>query len=43
MPGDDVEQRGLAGAVGADQAGDAPGLDGERHVIDGADATKLHP
>src|SRR5262249_43112500 len=30
---DDGEQRGLAGAVRADQRGDAPGLDAERGII----------
>ena len=35
-PGDQIEQRGLAGAVRADQAQDLAGLDLEAHVIDGS-------
>ena len=35
--GDAVERRGLAGAVGAEQAHDLAGRDGERHVLERAD------
>ena len=41
-PGDDVEQRGLAGAVGAYETGDAAAVDGEGNAIDGANAAKVH-
>ena len=37
-PGNDVEQRGLAGAIGADEAGDRACLHLQRTVIDGAHA-----
>ena len=33
QPEDRADQRGLAGAVGAEQAGDAAGLDGERDAL----------
>ena len=38
--GDDVEQRGLAGAVRADDREDLAGVDGEAHAIDGFHAAK---
>ena len=41
-PGDDVEQRGLAGAVRTDETGDAAAVDGEGNAIDGANAAKVH-
>ena len=34
QPQDRADQRGLAGAVRAKEAGDAAGLDGERHVFE---------
>ena len=39
-PGDDVEQRGLAGAVRADEADDLAGADRERHVVERGDAAE---
>jgi hypothetical protein len=36
---EDVEERGLAGAVGADDGGD-PGLQGEVHPVDGGEAAE---
>ena len=39
-PGDDVEQRRLAGAVRADDADDLARRDLERHLVDGADAAE---
>ena len=39
-PGDDVEQGGLAGAVGADDAEDLAGRDRDRHVVDRPDAAE---
>src|SRR5215472_221973 len=39
-PADDGEQRGLAGAVGPDQRGDPPGIDGERNIVDGEEAAE---
>ena len=38
--GDRVEERGLAGAVGADEAGDAAFRDFQRAVVDGAHAAE---
>src|SRR6266849_5647814 len=38
--GDAVEQRGLARAIGPDQAVDAAGLEAERYAIHGGDAAK---
>ena len=40
QPGDDIEQRRLAGAVGTDQADDLPRCDGQRHIGEGMDATE---
>src|SRR5262249_33808794 len=40
---DQVEERRLAGAVRPDQPDDLPGLDIERHVIDGDDAAETSP
>src|SRR4051812_12719986 len=37
-----VEERGLAGAVGADEAGDDTGLHRQTHVVDGGQAAKAH-
>ncbi len=37
-PDHDAHGRGLAGAVGAQEAGDPAGLGGERHVVDGPEA-----
>ena len=37
QPADDVEQRGLAGAVGTDQPGDRPRLHGEADIAEGGD------
>src|SRR2546421_1818120 len=39
-PGDAVEERRLARAVGADEAVDAPGLERERDVVDGGHAAE---
>ena len=39
--GDDIEKGGLAGAVWSDQPGDRSGLDRERDVVNGLDATKI--
>ena len=39
-PGDQIEERGLAGAVRPDQACDLAALDAERDVIDGDDTAK---
>src|SRR5262245_47748647 len=39
-PGDAIEQRGLAGAVWADEAVDAPRRQAQRDVVDGRDAAK---
>ncbi|ORE91538.1 membrane associated protein [Stappia sp. 22II-S9-Z10] len=39
-PGDDVEERRLAGAVGADQPGDGAAPDRQRHVTHGVDAAE---
>src|SRR5205807_4280646 len=39
-PGQHVEDRALAGAVGADQAEDLSRLDTERHVADGDEAAE---
>jgi len=36
--GEQVEQRGLAGPVGADQGVDVPLLHGQIHVVDGGEA-----
>jgi hypothetical protein len=42
-PGDAVEQRGLARAVGADEPVDMPRLEGERHAVHRRDAAEaLH-
>jgi len=41
IAGDEVDQRRLAGSVGADQAEDRPGLDRERDVIDGVDTPEV--
>src|SRR5699024_7341553 len=38
--GDDAEQRRLAGAIGADQAGDAALADGEGTAVHGLNATE---
>src|SRR5204863_3707558 len=38
---DAVEQRGLARAVGADETVDAPGLEGQRHAVDRANAPEV--
>jgi hypothetical protein len=35
-----AQRRALAGAVGAEEAGHAPGLDVEGQVVDGVDAAK---
>ena len=40
QPGDDVEQRGLAGPVGADQPGDVTDLDIDRHFTEGLQAAE---
>ena len=40
MPGHQVEQRGLAGAVRPDQRGDDAGAQRERHVVDGLQAAE---
>ena len=40
LAGHQVEQRGLAGAVGADQRGDDAGAQRERHVVDGLEAAE---
>ena len=40
LPGDQVEQRGLAGAVRADQRGDDAGAQRQRHVVDGLQAAE---
>ena len=42
-PGDDVEERRLAGAVRADQGRDGAGLDRERRGVDGSDAAVVLP
>ena len=42
-PGDQVEQRGLAGSGGAEQADELPLSDGERHAVEGADGRGPHP
>src|SRR5205085_7182654 len=39
-PGDQVEERRLAGAVRADQPADLAALDAERDVVDGDDAAE---
>ena len=39
---DEVEQRGLAGAVGSDDAEDLAGRHRQRHVVDGPDPTEAH-
>jgi hypothetical protein len=39
-PGDDVENRSLARAIGSDEAGDAALLDGEAAVLEGAQSTE---
>ncbi len=41
-PRDAVEERGLAGAVRADQADDAPGRDIEGDPVKGDDAAETH-
>ncbi len=41
QPGNDVEQRGLAGAVGADQARHHPRLGAQRHVGERGDAAEV--
>ena len=41
LPGDDVDQRRLAGAVGADQPQDLAGLEAQRHAIERAQAGEL--
>src|SRR5207249_2579364 len=38
---DDVDQRGLAGAVGADEAENRALVDFERHAVDGLDAAEM--
>src|SRR5688572_20494302 len=38
----DVEERGLAGPVRADQAGDPPRLRGERHLLQGQPTSEAH-
>ena len=40
VAGDEIEQRGLAAAVRADQAVDLAGLDVERHVVNGDDTAE---
>jgi hypothetical protein len=40
--GHDVEQSGLAGAVGADDADDLSAVGRERHVVERGDAAKAH-
>jgi hypothetical protein len=40
QPRQAVEERGLAGAVGADQPGDLPGLDAEGDAVEGDDAAE---
>src|SRR5204862_7337518 len=39
---DDVEERGLAGTVGADDPDDPAGSDGERPVVEGHQAAEPH-
>src|SRR5262249_12689911 len=41
-PAQTIKERGLAGAVGADQAGDLPRLDVEGDPIQGHDAAEAH-
>jgi hypothetical protein len=41
QPADDPEQRGLAAPVGAEQAQELAGLDGERHAVDHRDREVL--
>jgi len=38
---DDVEQRGFARAVGADQPGDTPAFNAKGGILNGADAAKV--
>ena len=40
-PGDDVEDRRLAGAVRADEPDDLTGLDREAHAVDREDAAEM--
>ena len=40
--GDHVEERRLAGAIGADEAGDAAAVDFEAHIIDGDEPAETH-
>ena len=40
-PSDDVEQRGFARAVRADQPGDTPAFNTKRGILNGADAAKM--
>ena len=42
QPAQAVEQRGLAGAVGADQAADVAALHIEAHAVEGDDAAEAH-
>src|SRR5262249_32867318 len=39
---EEVEARRLAGAVGADQADDGAGVDGEADAVDGREAAEVH-
>ena len=41
LPGDHGEQRGLAGAVGSDDAEEVTLVDSERHVLDGPQAAEV--
>ena len=42
-PGDDVHQRGLAGAVGADEPDDLAGAHDDVGLVEGDDAAEAHP
>ncbi len=43
VTGDQVEQRGLAGAVGADDGSEVPGGNSEVDPVDGLDAAEVLP
>src|ERR1700722_9318838 len=41
-PGDGIDQRGLTGAIGADDAVDLAGVHHERHIGDGGNAAEAN-